>query len=65
MMATAYGLVLMALSLEQASYVGTARNASLIFGVILGALVLGERAPAVRLIAASAIVAGIALLGLG
>ncbi len=65
MMATAYSLALMALSVEQASYVGTARNASLIFGVILGALVLGERAPAVRLIAASAIVAGIALLGLG
>jgi drug/metabolite transporter (DMT)-like permease len=61
-----YLLVLFALSLERVSYVGPARNVSIVFSVLLGALLLRERHGRMRLLGSILIVSGIlitALLG--
>lgn len=61
-----YLLVLFALSLERVSYVGPARNVSIVFSVLLGALFLKERHSRMRLLGSILIVSGIlitALLG--
>ena len=54
------------LSVERVSYVGPARNVSIVFSVLLGALLLKERHGRMRLLGSILIVAGIlvtALLG--
>jgi drug/metabolite transporter (DMT)-like permease len=61
-----YLLVLFALSLERVSYVGPARNMSIVFGVLLGAFFLRERHGRMRLLGSILILSGIlitALLG--
>jgi len=61
-----YLLVLFALSRERVSYVGPARNVSIVFSVLLGSLLLKERHGRMRLLGSILIVAGIlmtALLG--
>jgi drug/metabolite transporter (DMT)-like permease len=57
-----YTLTLFALSLAPASYVGPARETSVLIGAVLGASVLGEEGGRLRVAAALAIVAGIAAL---
>lgn len=61
----AYILVLTALRVSPVSYVAPAREASILFGTIFGARLLGEGRPAARLAGAAAIVAGLAALALG
>jgi uncharacterized membrane protein len=58
----AYILVLAALKLALVIFVAPAREVSIVFGVLLGANVLGEGRAAARARAAIAILAGIALL---
>ncbi len=60
----AYLLVLTAMKLWAVSYVASVRNLSIVFGVLLGARVLGERHLAPRLLGAALIVTGIATLAL-
>jgi drug/metabolite transporter (DMT)-like permease len=59
---TSYTLTLFALTLAPASYVGPARETSVLIGAVLGAWVLGEEAGLRRVGAALAIVAGVAAL---
>ena len=62
-MCGAYSLVLWAYQLsERASYVVALRQFSIVLGVVAGAVLMGERAPVVRIGAAVVIVAGIALV---
>ena len=62
-MCGAYTLVLWAYQLsERASYVAALRQFSIVLGVVAGAVLMGERAPVVRIGAAVVIVAGIALV---
>jgi drug/metabolite transporter (DMT)-like permease len=61
----AYLLVLYALVLAPVSYVAPAREVSILIGVILGTQTLGEGDTRHRLACAAAIMAGIALLGIG
>ena len=59
-----YALVLLAMSLSQVSYVITARQISVVIGVILGIALLGEREGKLRLLAAALICVGVAIIGL-
>ena len=62
-MCGAYTLVLWAYQLsERASYVAALRQFSIVLGVVAGAVLMGERAPVVRIGAAVVIAAGIALV---
>ncbi len=58
----AYGLVLTAMRIADASYVAPAREVGLLFAVLLGALVLKERVTAGRLFGAALIIAGLVLI---
>ncbi len=57
-------LFLFALQMSKVSYLGTARNISIVFGVILGSLFLEERYGMIRFLASLLILAGIFLLSL-
>jgi len=59
-----YALVLLAMSLSQVSYVISARQVSVVIGVLLGILLLGERQGKLRLLAAVLICVGVAIIGL-
>ena len=61
----AYILVLAALSFTAVSAIAPAREVSVLFGVLLGRRLLGEGSVARRLIAATAIVAGIIAIAIG
>ena len=58
----AYGLVLTAFNLSQVSYVAPAREAGIVFGVLLGMFVLKEQSGRGRLLGAALVVAGLALI---
>ncbi len=58
----AYGLVLTAMRLTDASYVAPAREVGLLFALVLGAIVLKEVITAGRVIGAAMIVAGLVLI---
>ena len=60
----AYGLVLTAFTLSQVSYVAPAREVGIVFGVLMGMLVLKEQSGGGRLLGAAFIVAGLALIAL-
>lgn len=60
----AYGLVLTAFSLSRVSYVGPAREVGIVFGVLLGVLVLKEQFGQGRLLGSTFIVLGLALIAL-
>lgn len=60
----AYGLVLTAFSLSQVSYVAPAREVGIVFGVLLGVMVLKERFGQGRLLGSIFIVLGLALIAL-
>ena len=60
----AYGLALTAFSLSQVSYVAPAREVGIVFGVLLGMVVLKEQSGAGRLLGAVLVVAGMALIAL-
>jgi drug/metabolite transporter (DMT)-like permease len=61
----AYLLVLLALRIADAAPVAAVRETSVVIGVGLAAVVLGERVPPARLAGAVLVVAGIALVTLG
>ena len=58
----AYGLVLTAMRLTDASYVAPAREVGLLFALVLGAIVLKEVITAGRVIGAAMILAGLVLI---
>lgn len=58
----AYGLVLTAMRLTDASYVAPAREVGLLFALLLGAVVLKEVITAGRVIGAAMILAGLVLI---
>ena len=60
----AYGLALTAFSLSQVSYVAPAREVGIVFGVLLGMVVLKEQSGAGRLLGAVLVVAGMGLIAL-
>lgn len=61
-----YGLVLWAMHfVVNVSYVVALRQVAVVFSVALGALVLGERAPAPRIVGAAVASAGLVLVALG
>jgi len=64
LMTSGYLLVLVALQSTQVSYVAPARELGIVFGTILGSVVLREGAAPQRVAGASAIVLGVALLSL-
>lgn len=64
LMTSGYLLVLMALQSTQVSYVTPARELGIVFGTILGSVVLREGAARQRLAGASIIVLGVTLLSL-
>ena len=59
---TAYGMILTAFSISQVSYVAPAREVGIVFGVLLGMVVLKEQSGRGRLLGAVLIVAGLALI---
>ncbi len=59
----AYGLVLLAMTLAPVAYVVAGREVAIVFGMLLGAGVLGERVTPARAAGAIAVTAGVALLG--
>jgi drug/metabolite transporter (DMT)-like permease len=61
----AYILVLTALTLASIVFVAPARELSIVFGILLGASVLGEGSAVRRTVAGVAILAGIVLLSIG
>jgi drug/metabolite transporter (DMT)-like permease len=61
----AYILVLTALTLTSVVFVAPAREISIVFGILLGANVLGEGRVIRRTLAGLAILAGIVLLSIG
>jgi drug/metabolite transporter (DMT)-like permease len=61
----AYVLILYALARAPISYVAPARETSILFGVLLGATVLGEGDARLRIMAAGAILLGVTALALG
>jgi drug/metabolite transporter (DMT)-like permease len=63
--AVTYGLVLLAASMARVSYVAAARESSMVFGMALGRIVLGERIGPVTLAGAVMIVAGVTAIALG
>ncbi len=60
----AYGLVLFALRVSPVSYVGPFREVGVVFGVIMGALVLKERVTRLRLAGAAVIACGAVAIAL-
>ncbi len=60
----AYTLVLFAMTRAPLSYVAPIRELSMLLGVVIGALWLGEKMSASRIIGTAAMVAGVALLSL-
>ncbi len=60
----AYALALAALSLASAPSVAAVRETSVLFAVLLGAVVLHERVTAWRAVGAAVIVAGVAFVAL-
>ena len=60
----AYGLVLTAFSLSQVSYAAPAREVGIVFGVLLGVLVLKERFGQGRLLGSTLIVLGLIFIAL-
>jgi drug/metabolite transporter (DMT)-like permease len=64
-MVAAYGLVLAALQRGSAAGVAATRETSILIATVFGALVLGERVTRVRVLGATAIVAGVAAVALG
>ena len=60
----AYGMALTAFSLSKVSYVAPAREAGIVFGVILGVLVLDESFGRGRLVGSGLIVLGIAMISI-
>jgi drug/metabolite transporter (DMT)-like permease len=63
--AMTYGLVLVAASMARVSYVAAVRESSMVFGIVLGWSVLGERVGFTTLVGAFMIVAGVAAIALG
>ena len=61
----AYALALAALELAPAAAVAAVRETSILFAVVLGALVLRERVSAVRAAGSALVVSGVALVALG
>lgn len=61
----AYFLVIMALSMAPASYVGAVRGTSILFGTAWAWRFLGERFSGVRVLGAGLMVAGLIILALG
>lgn len=59
-----YVLVLLAMSITQVSYVLSIRQMSVVFGVVLGVVLLGERYGRIRLISSLIILTGILILGI-
>lgn len=59
-----YALVLLAMTLSQVSYVISARQISVVIGVLLGVLMLGERHRKIRLLASLLICGGVVMIGL-
>jgi drug/metabolite transporter (DMT)-like permease len=59
-----YALVLVAMSMSQVSYVISARQISVVFGVLLGVWLLGERQGKIRLLASLFIFGGVVMIGL-
>ena len=64
LMTTGYFLVLLAMRLAPVSYVAAARELAIVFGTVLGSVVLGERYLSPRLAGATLIVVGVVLLAL-
>ena len=62
---TAYGLVIWAMSLGAMGMVSALRETSVLFAVLIGVLVLGERLTPHRVIAAVTVCAGVASMHLG
>ena len=60
----AYGVVLIALTTSRVSYVAPAREVGIVFGVILGTLVLKEKLRASRIIGSLLIVTGLLFLAM-
>jgi len=60
----AYFLVVVALSMDKASYVGSARNIGIVFSVLFGRWFLGESYTGIRLVASAFIFAGVLMIGL-
>ncbi|MBI3976827.1 MAG: EamA family transporter [Chloroflexi bacterium] len=60
-----YYLVLSAMSLGPLTYVGTARETSVVFATILGRVVLGERVKPLHVGAVGLLVAGVVVLAVG
>ena len=61
---SAYSLVLFALRLAPAAYVAAARELSIVIGTGLGVFVLGEKGGATRLVGATSIAIGVALISI-
>lgn len=62
---TAYGLVIWAMSLGAMGMVSALRETSVLFAVLIGVLLLGERLTARRLFAAVAVCTGVAMMHIG
>ncbi len=60
----AYGTILWVLQDSPVAYVAPLREVALVFGVILGAVVLGERAARQRVLGAAIILAGAVAIAL-
>ena len=60
----AYGLVLTAMSITEVSYVAPAREVGLLFGVVMGVMILKEPVNTGRVVGAVLIVVGLALITL-
>ena len=60
----AYGLVLTAMSITEVSYVAPAREVGLLFGVVMGVMILKESVNTGRVVGAVSIVVGLALITL-
>jgi len=59
----AYFLALAAMRLSHVSYVGSVRSVNVIFGTLLGALLLKEPCGAIRVLASSLVFGGVLLIG--
>ncbi len=59
-----YFLVVVALSVDKASYVGSVRNIGIVFSVLLARWFLGESYTGIRLMASAFIFAGVVMIGL-
>lgn len=59
-----YLLILVAMTISKVSYVASARSVSIIFGTLLGTLLLGEPYGQKRIVGSSLILMGVAMLGM-